>query len=160
MSQTKAQLRVMVDRCELPNDQMKSQNGFSATDLLVAVTVLVMLAAVAVPRYSTINSKSRVSAVRSLAANVESSAHLTHRVWRNVGYLEFLNIEGDVIEMTYGYPTDQSIRKVVIERDNFIFTNGQWAHRERDNDPGCSVLYIPPSEASTGVQVISYTDGC
>ena len=139
---------------------MKLQHGFSATDLLVAVTVLVMLAAIAVPRFSTINSESRVNAVRSLAANVESSAQLTHRVWQSAGRPNFLNIEGDVIEMGYGYPTDQSIRKVIIERDNFLFEDGQWAHRERDNDPGCSVLYIPPSESSTGVQVVSYTDGC
>ncbi len=150
----------MVGRCEMPDDPMKSQHGFSATDLLVAVTVLVILAAVAVPRYSTINSESRASAVRSLAANVESSANLTHRVWRSAGESNFLNIEGDIIEMSYGYPTDQSIRKVVIERDTFLFSDGQWAHRERDNDPGCSVLYIPPSESSTGVQVISYTDSC
>ena len=150
----------MVGSCEMPNDPMKSQNGFSATDLLVAVTVLVMLAAVAVPRYSAINSQSRASAVHSLAANVESSANLAHRVWRSAGNLDFLNIDGNVIEMTFGYPTDQSIRKVVIERANFTFSDGQWAHRDRDNDPGCSVLYIPPSESSTGVQVISYTDGC
>ena len=139
---------------------MKSQHGFSATDLLVAVTVLVMLAAVAVPRYSTINSESRASAVRSLAANVESSANLTHRVWRSAGQSNILNIEGDMIEMSYGYPTGQSIRKVVIERDSFLFSDGQWAHRESDTAPGCSGFYIPPSESSTGVQVVSYPDSC
>jgi Tfp pilus assembly protein FimT len=144
----------------MPDDTMKLQHGFSATDLLVAVTVLLLMAAVAVPRFSAINSDSRTSAVRSLAANVESSAQLTHRVWRSAGQTGFLNIEGNLVEMRYGYPTGQSIRKVVIERDNFMFSDGQWAHREMDNDPGCSVLYIPPSEATPGVQVISYTDGC
>ena len=150
----------MVGRCEVPDYPMKSQHGFTATDLLVAITALAMMAAVAVPRFSSINSETRASAVRSLAANVESSAELTHRVWRTAGYSNFLNFEGDVVEMSNGYPTGESISQVVIERDNFIFANGQWAHRDRNDSPGCSVLYIPPSLSSAGVQVISYTEGC
>ena len=150
----------MVDRCEEPDYLMKSQGGFTATDLLVAITVLALMAVVAVPRFSAVNSETRARAVRSLAANVESSAELTHRVWRTAGYSDFLNFEGDVIEMSNGYPTGQAIRKVVIERDDFIFSNGQWAHRETNSSPGCSVLYIPPSLSSMGVQVVSYTEGC
>ena len=140
--------------------RMKSQDGFTATDLLVVVTALVMMAAIAIPRHSAINSDTRARAVRSLAANVESSASLMHRVWRSGGYSDFLNIDGEFIEMRNGYPTDESIRVVVIERSEFEFSRGYWAHRDRLDNPGCSVQYIPPTDLPTGVQVISYTDGC
>ena len=140
--------------------QPKSQRGFTATDLLVIVTVLVMMAAIAIPRHTAINSDTRARAVRSLAANVEASAKLMHRVWRSGGYIDFLNVDGEFVEMQNGYPSVEAIPIVVIERNDFVFSNGQWAHQAMRGKPGCSVQYIPPANSSTGVQVIAYTDGC
>ena len=142
------------------NIRMKSVEGFTVTDSLVVVAALVLMAAIAIPRHTAINSETRARAVRSLAANVESSANLMHRVWRSGGYSDYLNIDGEFIEMRNGYPTDESIRVVVIERSEFEFSRGYWAHRDRLGNPGCSVQYIPPTNLPTGVQVISYTDGC
>jgi Tfp pilus assembly protein PilE len=139
---------------------MKSQQGFTVTDLLIIVTALALMAAIAVPRHTAINSETRARAVRSLAANVESSANLMHRVWRSGGYTDFLNIDGEFIEMHNGYPTDNSIALVVIERNEFQFAKGQWAHRDKPAQRGCSVQYIPPADPFSDARVLTYTDGC
>jgi len=137
-----------------------SQGGFTVTDLLVVVTALVLMAAIAIPRHTAINSDTRARAVTSLAANVESSANLLHRVWSSGGFGDFLKIDDEFIEMRYGYPTGESIREVVIERSEFTFSNGLWIHRDKSDQPGCFVQYIPPTDSPAGVQVIVDTDGC
>jgi Tfp pilus assembly protein PilE len=139
---------------------MKSQQGFTVTDLLIIVTALALMAAIAVPRHTALNSETRARAVRSLAANVESSANLVHRVWRSGGYSDFLNIDGEFIEMHNGFPTDNSIALVVIERNEFQFTKGQWVHRDKLEQHGCSVQYIPPTDPFSDARVLTYIDGC
>ena len=150
----------MVPRYEMQGRTMKSQHGFTVTDLLIIVTALALMAAIAVPRHTALNSETRARAVRSLAANVESSANLMHRVWRSGGYSDFLNIDGEFIEMQNGYPTDNSIALVVIERNEFQFAKGQWAHRDKPEQRGCSVQYIPPADPFSDARVLTYTDGC
>lgn len=139
---------------------MARQHGLTTIDLVIVAAVLVMLAAFAVPRYSAINSETRASAVRSLAANIEGSANLSHRIWRSVGYPRQIVVDGQTIELINGYPTEESIRKVIVGRNEFVYSNGIWAHKDRQNKRGCEVLYIPPAESDSGVQVISYTSAC
>ena len=134
--------------------------GFSTTDLLIAVTVLALMAVLAVPRYVSLNTEIRVSAVRSLASNVDGSARLAHKVWRTTGRPDMLNIDGQEIEIQDGYPTVASIRHVIVSRTEFIYANGQWLHKERSSDSGCAVIYVPPVNGHSGLQVIAHTIGC
>jgi type II secretory pathway pseudopilin PulG len=139
---------------------MRSQAGFTFTELLTVVTGLAMMAAVAVPRYAMINSDSRSQSVRSLAANVKSSASLSHKVWKAAGQPMRLTLDGHEIEMRYGFPTDASIAALVVMSGEFEFADGYWKHRESGAGEGCAVLYIPPPNPSAEASVITYTGGC
>ncbi|HEX6259075.1 MAG TPA: prepilin-type N-terminal cleavage/methylation domain-containing protein [Woeseiaceae bacterium] len=139
---------------------MRSQAGFTFTELLTVVTVMAMLAAVAVPRHAMINSDSRSQSVRSLAANVKSSASLSHKVWKATGQPVRLTLDGRMVDMRYGYPTDASIAELVVMSNEFEFSEGYWKHRESDAGQACAVLYIPPPNPDADATVVTYTDGC
>ena len=139
---------------------MRSQAGFTFTELLTVVTVMAMLAAVAVPRHAMLNSDSRSESVRSLAANAKSSASLSHKVWKATGQPLRLTLDGRTVDMHHGYPTDGSIAKIVVMSSEFEFADGYWKHTQSAADQGCAVLYIPPPNPATEATVISYTDGC
>jgi prepilin-type N-terminal cleavage/methylation domain-containing protein len=139
---------------------MRSDAGFTFTELLTVVTVMAMMAAVAVPRYAMLNSDSRSQAVRALAANVKSSASLSHRVWKGTGQPMRMTLDGRTVDMRFGYPTDASIAEIVLMNGDFEFADGYWKHRESGADQGCAVLYIPPPNPDTEATVISYTEGC
>ena len=144
----------------LQTETMRLQRGFSTNDLVIIVTVLALMAVFAVPRYADINSEARAGSVVSLAANVESSARLSHKLWRASRYPDHLNIDGRIIELRNGYPTEYSIRHIIIRRDDFVYTNGLWTHKDKLDDDDCKVFYSPPADSKNGVQVISYTSGC
>ena len=139
---------------------MKSQAGFTFTELLTVVTVMAMLAAVAVPRYAMINSDTRSQAVRLLAANVKSSASLSNKVWKATGQPVRLTLDGRSVDMRYGYPTDRSIAEIVVMSSEFEFADGYWKHNESGAGQGCAVLYIAPPNPDAEATVIGYTDGC
>ncbi|MCH6549680.1 MAG: prepilin-type N-terminal cleavage/methylation domain-containing protein [Proteobacteria bacterium] len=139
---------------------MSLQRAFTFTELLIVVAVLAMLAAAAVPRFVAINKDIRAGAVEALATNVRSSAHLTNRIWLSNGRPARLTVDGRMLEMRFGYPTESSIREVVVTSGDFLFKVGYWQHRELLSAPGCAVLYIPPPNPESEPVVISYTDGC
>jgi prepilin-type N-terminal cleavage/methylation domain-containing protein len=137
---------------------MRAQAGFTFTELLTVVTILVMLAAVAVPRHAMMNSDHRGTAVRALEANVRSSTQLSHKVWEATGKPSRLSLDGRTVDMCYGYPTQSSINDLVVMGDEFRFGEGYWKHA--DSEDGCAVLYIPPSMPDAHAEIITYTDGC
>jgi hypothetical protein len=139
---------------------MRSDAGFTFTELLTVVTATAMMAAVAVPRYAMINSDSRGQAVRSLAANVKSSSNLSHKVWKATGQPMRMTLDGRSVDMRFGYPTETSIAEIVVTSGEFEFADGYWKHRESDAGQGCAVLYVPPPNPEADATVISYIDGC
>ena len=139
---------------------MRFQRAFTFSELLIVVAALAMLAAAAVPRFIAINSEIRAGAVEALAVNVQSSANLTNRIWLSNGQPERLTIDGQLLEMRFGFPTGNSISDIVINSGDFIFRDGYFKHRESEADQGCAVLYIPPSSPESAPVVIPYIDGC
>lgn len=139
---------------------MRLQKAFTFSELLVAVAVLAMLAAVAVPRFYTINSEIRAGAVEALAVNVQSSADLTNRIWLSNGQPARLTVDGQLLEMRFGYPTDSSISEIVFNNGDFVFNDGYFKRREMSSEQGCGVLYIAPPNPEAVPVVITYTDGC
>jgi MSHA pilin protein MshA len=139
---------------------MQQQDGFTATDLAIIVTVLSMAAAFAVPRHLALNSETRAKAVQSLASNVDSSARLSNKLWRTAGYPDDITVAGQTVELKNGFPSRDSMPQLIIERDSFVYANGVWTHRDRLNNPGCAVVYAPPPVEGGGVSVYTYTSAC
>lgn len=139
---------------------MRGQKAFTFPELLVVVAVLALLAAAAVPRFHAINSETRVNAVEALAVNVRSSAYLAHRIWLANDRPSKLTVDGQQLQMRFGYPTENSIDDIVVNSGDFVFREGYFNHRELLTTPGCSVLYIPPPDPNFEPDVVAYTDGC
>jgi prepilin-type N-terminal cleavage/methylation domain-containing protein len=139
---------------------MRLQRALTFPELLVTVAALAMLAAAAVPRFIAINSEIRAGAVEALAVNVQSSADLANRIWHANGQPTRLTVNGDTLDMRFGYPTENSISEIVINSGDFVFRDGYFKHRELLSEQGCAVLYIPPSNPETSPVVIPYTDSC
>ena len=139
---------------------MRLQRAFTFSELLITAAALAILAAAAVPRFMAINSDIRAGAVEALAVNVQSSAKLTNRVWLSNGQPTRLMVDGEVLEMRFGFPTENSISEIVINNGDFVFNDGYFKHRDSEAEQGCAVLYIPPSNPESAPVVIPYTDGC
>jgi len=139
---------------------MHRQQAFTFSELLIAVAVLAMLAAAAVPRFHAINSEIRAGSVEALAVNVISSANLANRIWLSNGRPTRLTVDGEVLDMRFGYPTEISISQIVFDSGDFAFQDGYFNHRELLSTPGCAVLYIPPPNPDAQPIIITYTDGC
>jgi hypothetical protein len=106
------------------------------------------------------NSDSRSQAVRSLAANVKSSAQLSNRLWKATGQPRRMTLDGRSVDMRFGYPTETSISDIVVMSGEFEFADGYWKHSGSDGGQGCAVLYIPPPDPDADLTVLSYTAGC
>ena len=139
---------------------MRLQRAFTFSELIIVVAALAILAAAAVPRFIAINSDIRAGAVDALAVNVQSSAQLVNRIWLSNGQPAMLTVDGQLLELRFGYPTEMSIGDVVINSGDFIFRDGYFKHRESAAEQGCAVLYIPPSNPESLAMVIPYTESC
>ena len=69
-------------------------------------------------------------------------------------------VDGQELEMRYGFPTENSIDDIVINSGEFVFQDGYFNHREILATPGCAVLYVPPPSPDAEPVVITYSDGC
>jgi prepilin-type N-terminal cleavage/methylation domain-containing protein len=139
---------------------MRLHRAFTFSELIIVVAALAILAAAAVPRFIAINSDIRTGAVDALAVNVQSSAQLINRIWLSSGQPAMLTVDGQLLELRFGFPTENSISEIVINNGDFVFNDGYFKHRELLSEQGCAVLYIPPSNAESSPVVIPYTDGC
>jgi prepilin-type N-terminal cleavage/methylation domain-containing protein len=139
---------------------MRLQRAFTFPELLTVVAALALLAAAAVPRFLAINSEIRVSAVEALAVNVRSSVNLANRIWLANGRPPRLRVDGQDLEMRYGYPTEHSVDAIVVNSGDFVFQEGFFRHRDLLSTPGCAVLYVPAPNPISEAAVITYTDGC
>ncbi len=139
---------------------MRLQRAFTFSELIIVVAALAILAAAAVPRFIAINSDIRAGAVDALAVNVQSSAQLVNRIWLSNGQPAMLTVDGQLLELRFGYPTEMSIGDIVINNGDFIFRDGYFKHRESGAEQGCAVLYIPPSNPESSPVVIPYTESC
>ena len=139
---------------------MRLHRAFTFSELIIVVAALAILAAAAVPRFIAINSDIRAGAVEALAVNVQSSAQLINRIWLSNGQPAMLTVDEQLLELRFGFPTENSIDKIVINDGVFVFNDGYFKHRELLSEQGCAVLYIPPSNAESSPVIIPYIDNC
>jgi MSHA pilin protein MshA len=139
---------------------MKSQKGLTALELLIVVAVIAMLAAVAVPRFSSLDREAREQAVMALADGVKSSADITHQVWSAAGRPETLTFQGEELRFVHGYPAEQAIARAVIGPGGFRHSKGMWIHEGARSALDCGVVYLPPTAEGVPATVNAYTAGC
>lgn len=134
--------------------------GFTLVELVVALTILGILAAFAVPRFTSLEQQARTASRDALAGSVRSTAALAHALWlANGGQDAEVTLDGQPIAIANGYPTGAGIAGVVAGYPDFRFVHAaagtRLAHAAVDS---CAVVY---SEAAAGGSpAVSVTGPC
>lgn len=87
--------------------RISSNQGFTLIELVVVITVLGLLAAVALPRFAALQTEARIAKMQAAMGSVKSAAALAHalQLTQQKGSNESVLMEGLSISMTNAYPT-------------------------------------------------------
>lgn len=148
---------------------MKKQQGFTLVELVVVVAILGLLAAFAIPRYISLESKARSSMLNGLAGAIRSSDALVYALATANGTAAnttgTVSAQGHTVNTAYGYPTSTTGGiDVAVQYDTsaYSFTSGTPGSFTIAgySGPNCSITYTPATDANTPPVVQVTTTGC
>jgi MSHA pilin protein MshA len=136
--------------------------GFTIIELVVVVTIIAILAAFAFPRFAMVETEARKALVTSLGGSVHSAATQAHLAWTLRGKPATIDMEGQTITITNGYPAEASIDDTMMDYSGFQFQNAAVARFRRQDAPQPNTCMVTYAEAVAGFRpaVTAYTSGC
>ena len=141
----------------------RKQAGFTLIELVVVITILGILAAFAIPRFASLEREARIGAIQGLAGSVRSSAALAHSLWLTQNAPATVLVEGNVVNISDGYPVAADIDDTLADFTGFDFSSaGGTATFTRPAAPtpaNCSVTYNDAVTPSSPVIAVDVT-GC
>ena len=146
----------------------KNQGGFTLVELVVVITILAILVAFAVPRFTSIEGQARLAATQALAGSIRSGAALSHALWlaQSDATSTTVYLEGQPIAMVFGYPDTATIGETLVEYTGFALSTaaGKAVFTRQSPSgtpiPNCFVTYTPPAAVNEAPQVVATTGGC
>ncbi len=142
------------------------QNGFTIIELILVIVIIGILAAVAIPRFTDLESDARASSIQGLLGAVKSAAMLAHAKSLTQGDPSTaVDMEGVSVAMVNGYPSGASggINNAVnIDAIDYTFSAGSPAVFTLSSYSGsnCQVTYSAPSAANTSPAIGFDISGC
>ena len=124
------------------------QTGFTLIELVVVITILGILAAFAIPRFTQLDSQARIAAVTSLAGSLQSASALAHAQYLASGTAPAtVTMDGQAIALTNGYPSQAAagIQNAIQDLSGFTATVAgtavTFAKNGAPTPANCSVTY-------------------
>ena len=156
---------------------MKSERaGFTLIELVVSLSLIAILVAVALPRYVALQSQARVAKTLSIFGGVRSAAALAHAkvlaTHTSTGIATTIDMEGQPIDIINGYPTANANGIIAATQINTaidritLIGGGQMAGNLLAIDinggmaGNCTVTYRAPVAAGASALIDTTTAGC
>lgn len=126
--------------CEI---EKQRQLGFTLIELVVVIALLSILAAFAIPRYVGLEREARSATILGVSGSIRSGAALVHGLWLSQEVNPVI-MEGNVINLTQGYPDATDISATLADLTGFTVTvsgGGDQAVFSKTGLTNCEVVY-------------------
>jgi MSHA pilin protein MshA len=155
---------------------MHRQSGFTLIELVIVIVVLGILAALAVPRFISLQREARIAVIDSLFNSIRSGANIIYAKSAAIGEsdnaIDSVDIDGTgpggLIGTNFGYPqAEQSDLSLLFDnlslRYNFTggtAVGGSTVSIRLDGITTCSVTYVSPNAAGISPTITRDITGC
>jgi MSHA pilin protein MshA len=156
-------------RCIItPSTSLARNSGFTLIEAVVLASLVGIVAAFAVPRFTRLANNVRASEVIALGANLRSAAQAAHAQFLAPGvHLSAITLDGKIVTLRNGYPdaTASGIRNAIFYADGFTANEGAdsviFIRADAPSGEQCSVTYRAAADPSRAATVTHPdTSGC
>ena len=141
----------------------KRAAGFTLIELVVVITILALLAGLALPKFAALQADARLSKMNAAMGSVKSAAAMAHAMLIARGFdanftgtpAPAIVIEGTTVAYENGYPTAASVVELAGLSSDYV-TTGLTAPRvaaagssHTGGATDCTISYTPPAVANT-----------
>lgn len=142
----------------------KRNAGFTLIELIVVITILGLLAGLALPKFASLQADARLAKMHAALGSVKAAAAMSHATLITRGFPANFSgtpspaivIDGTTVVYENGYPTAASVVTLAGLEADYV-TTGLTAPRVAAPDNGhtgktastdCTIGYIPPATAN------------